>query len=160
MIGCHQRQRLRADQPDAVELATAEQRAAEGEVIGRRRTQPAASGNERRWREKRTRGRIVLQLHAALAIGRVTSRQTMRLVGRHKEIGIVHAKRIEDAFPQELVEWRAADLADEIADHVGGNGIIPGLARRKLQRQDRKSTRLNSSHGYISYAVFCLKKKK
>src|SRR2546422_6872205 len=27
-------------------------------------------------------------------------------------------------------------------------------------RQDRKSTRLNSSHGYISYAVFCLKKKK
>src|SRR2546422_5950637 len=27
-------------------------------------------------------------------------------------------------------------------------------------RKDRKSTRLNSSHGYISYAVFCLKKKK
>src|SRR5256884_422995 len=29
-----------------------------------------------------------------------------------------------------------------------------------LRREDRKSTRLNSSHGYISYAVFCLKKKK
>src|SRR5256884_5473190 len=29
-----------------------------------------------------------------------------------------------------------------------------------LSHQDRKSTRLNSSHGYISYAVFCLKKKK
>src|SRR2546422_3455340 len=28
------------------------------------------------------------------------------------------------------------------------------------QARDRKSTRLNSSHGYISYAVFCLKKKK
>src|SRR2546422_6035773 len=28
------------------------------------------------------------------------------------------------------------------------------------ERRDRKSTRLNSSHGYISYAVFCLKKKK
>src|SRR5205809_4820612 len=28
------------------------------------------------------------------------------------------------------------------------------------QELDRKSTRLNSSHGYISYAVFCLKKKK
>src|SRR2546429_3308350 len=28
------------------------------------------------------------------------------------------------------------------------------------RNQDRKSTRLNSSHGYISYAVFCLKKKK
>src|SRR2546422_8334863 len=31
---------------------------------------------------------------------------------------------------------------------------------RKLCELDRKSTRLNSSHGYISYAVFCLKKKK
>src|SRR5687768_18098785 len=28
-----------------------------------------------------------------------------------------------------------------------------------LEKRDRKSTRLNSSHGYISYAVFCLKKK-
>src|SRR2546429_4373117 len=28
------------------------------------------------------------------------------------------------------------------------------------EQEDRKSTRLNSSHGYISYAVFCLKKKK
>src|SRR2546429_4483156 len=34
-----------------------------------------------------------------------------------------------------------------------------GRAGRALS-QDRKSTRLNSSHGYISYAVFCLKKKK
>src|SRR2546429_1597542 len=34
-------------------------------------------------------------------------------------------------------------------------------AHRKAARgRDRKSTRLNSSHGYISYAVFCLKKKK
>src|SRR3989449_3295747 len=37
--------------------------------------------------------------------------------------------------------------------------------RGRLEREpqvirDRKSTRLNSSHGYISYAVFCLKKKK
>src|SRR2546422_8251370 len=38
-----------------------------------------------------------------------------------------------------------------------------GRAQRSLFQQqegDRKSTRLNSSHGYISYAVFCLKKKK
>src|SRR2546429_5605326 len=33
-------------------------------------------------------------------------------------------------------------------------------ARSIIERVDRKSTRLNSSHGYISYAVFCLKKKK
>src|SRR2546422_7718728 len=38
---------------------------------------------------------------------------------------------------------------------VCGPPVYAGVAG-----QDRKSTRLNSSHGYISYAVFCLKKKK
>src|SRR2546429_1663494 len=42
--------------------------------------------------------------------------------------------------------------------------IAPGIKRvlavvATHDRRDRKSTRLNSSHGYISYAVFCLKKK-
>src|SRR2546429_1120478 len=45
------------------------------------------------------------------------------------------------------------------------NASNPSAGSRDLtairgQGQDRKSTRLNSSHGYISYAVFCLKKKK
>src|SRR2546422_11158399 len=35
-----------------------------------------------------------------------------------------------------------------------------GIVRSSFLIGDRKSTRLNSSHGYISYAVFCLKKKK
>src|SRR2546422_4580027 len=34
------------------------------------------------------------------------------------------------------------------------------IAGKRRAKRDRKSTRLNSSHGYISYAVFCLKKKK
>src|SRR2546422_3135608 len=39
--------------------------------------------------------------------------------------------------------------------------VHPEPARWHGERgRDRKSTRLNSSHGYISYAVFCLKKKK
>src|SRR5687768_17876245 len=46
---------------------------------------------------------------------------------------------------------------------LAGVGIaVEGVARlghRRERRLDRKSTRLNSSHGYISYAVFCLKKK-
>src|SRR2546429_1785448 len=37
--------------------------------------------------------------------------------------------------------------------------IVDLGADRVAQQRDRKSTRLNSSHGYISYAVFCLKKK-
>src|SRR2546429_6425789 len=42
----------------------------------------------------------------------------------------------------------------------GGLNFGSGLAGSGAQSLDRKSTRLNSSHGYISYAVFCLKKKK
>src|SRR3712207_7906813 len=37
---------------------------------------------------------------------------------------------------------------------------IDAFLARHLQREDRKSTRMNSSHANISYAVFCLKKKK
>src|SRR3989449_8548887 len=44
------------------------------------------------------------------------------------------------------------------AGSVGGKGSRVAGARGTAR--DRKSTRLNSSHGYISYAVFCLKKKK
>src|SRR4051794_41592588 len=42
-------------------------------------------------------------------------------------------------------------------DKVGGGKVTSGF---KAVRRDRKSTRLNSSHPSISYAVFCLKKKK
>src|SRR2546429_3431580 len=58
-------------------------------------------------------------------------------------------------------------------DPFAGGGALPLEAQRlglvsyatdlnpvAVLIKDRKSTRLNSSHGYISYAVFCLKKKK
>src|SRR2546430_9325204 len=38
--------------------------------------------------------------------------------------------------------------------------VIAGKDHRGAAREDRKSTRLNSSHSQISYAVFCLKKKR
>src|SRR2546422_5520874 len=54
--------------------------------------------------------------------------------------------------------------AIELALHVSAEGGVAQRerqgARQELGVRDRKSTRLNSSHGYISYAVFCLKKKK
>src|SRR5207245_8199801 len=47
-------------------------------------------------------------------------------------------------------------VPDRRSRPVGHRHAITGRERRS----DRKSTRLNSSHGSISYAVFCLKKKK
>src|SRR2546422_3816885 len=62
---------------------------------------------------------------------------------------------------------RTADHLDAL-DQIGREVGQLGLAERRALHpdavdehlEDRKSTRLNSSHGYISYAVFCLKKKK
>src|SRR2546429_8499902 len=47
-------------------------------------------------------------------------------------------------------------------EHVGRDDAVAfhQARHRRTSSVDRKSTRLNSSHGYISYAVFCLKKKK
>src|SRR2546429_1772591 len=50
-------------------------------------------------------------------------------------------------------------VADGEAD-PGGEHAQHGDRDDRGEVRDRKSTRLNSSHGYISYAVFCLKKKK
>src|SRR5205809_3778390 len=44
-------------------------------------------------------------------------------------------------------------------DPATGRVLLVQGGPARILREDRKSTRLNSSHGYISYAVFCLKKK-
>src|SRR2546422_6273352 len=46
--------------------------------------------------------------------------------------------------------------------HQAGSELVRITVNNEAAAEavDRKSTRLNSSHGYISYAVFCLKKKK
>src|SRR2546422_3963113 len=46
------------------------------------------------------------------------------------------------------------------SEEIRAGATIPSASPAGANLLDRKSTRLNSSHGYISYAVFCLKKKK
>src|SRR5207245_3816629 len=60
---------------------------------------------------------------------------------------------IEARFERIAVPRKPAGAAD-------GNDQQRGQRQRDHGHQDRKSTRLNSSHGSISYAVFCLKKKR
>src|SRR3712207_8539697 len=63
-----------------------------------------------------------------------------------------------------LVTVGAAAERAQLLDDRGGAGVLPddGVVDRLagVLVPDRKSTRLNSSHANISYAVFCLKKKK
>src|SRR2546429_7784186 len=74
----------------------------------------------------------------------------------------IYTLSLHDALPisagHPLVAGRAGVLRRR---HEGERGVPRGPRGVPPPRvQDRKSTRLNSSHGYISYAVFCLKKKK
>src|SRR2546422_8631539 len=75
---------------------------------------------------------------------------------------------------EHLVAWLSkrvgarvrAPKLDEAGMALVGGRLLPGesgpvaLFMYQTAAGDRKSTRLNSSHGYISYAVFCLEKKK
>src|SRR2546429_873566 len=65
-----------------------------------------------------------------------------------------------------LIGRRVGEIAATVSARLGPhfnlaiNQKQPQNGQYRVHAQDRKSTRLNSSHGYISYAVFCLKKKK
>src|SRR5216684_6901938 len=65
----------------------------------------------------------------------------------------IYTLSLHDALPIYLVPKRLGPVAQPL-----GDGGLVAVTKRLCE--DRKSTRLNSSHGYISYAVFCLKKKK
>src|SRR2546422_7419643 len=77
----------------------------------------------------------------------------------------IYTLSLHDALP---ISWRLRrqeagggaflDLGLQLLDL--GLWLAGWPAAKRIAAQDRKSTRLNSSHGYISYAVFCLKKKK
>src|SRR3712207_8400558 len=81
----------------------------------------------------------------------------------------IYTLSLHDALPISRQEWRdgTGTEASQHDVHGDGEGALPVDARAQAARtdgreraaQDRKSTRLNSSHANISYAVFCLKKK-
>src|SRR6266436_8523077 len=68
---------------------------------------------------------------------------------------------------EEARQGRPDDLREELGDLLFQITFFARVAAERgeftiedvIEQVDRKSTRLNSSHGYISYAVFCLKKK-
>src|SRR5690349_23413809 len=85
-------------------------------------------------------------LHAKLApqLGEIAQRFVDRFAARRDAAGLTSAKQIR-RLRSTLIDWMASGLAGPHDDQFC---------------EDRKSTRLNSSHVEISYAVFCLKKKK
>src|SRR2546429_2626010 len=77
-------------------------------------------------------------------------------------------RSVVDGVEIECIQWQTPHLEayyrrhqierDGLVVHFGANNLY--VPAERCVYVDRKSTRLNSSHGYISYAVFCLKKKK
>src|SRR6266480_3382726 len=86
----------------------------------------------------------------------------------HDEVRVEDHARGRAGLPPDAVDIEPHAQGQDVADLVGGDqpraSRVEGLGRLALAPLpaplDRKSTRLNSSHMSISYAVFCLKKKK
>src|SRR3989440_11846864 len=72
-------------------------------------------------------------------------------------VELLRGERADDAV-LDLAELAVARRGEVVA-HVSAAASLSDEQRTRLT-EDRKSTRLNSSHDQISYAVFCLKKKK
>src|SRR2546430_8907442 len=75
----------------------------------------------------------------------------------------IYTLSLHDALPIWVGVGVRHDPVHEVAGALYGRGVLGPRhhqGRQLVQLGDRKSTRLNSSHSQISYAVFCLKKKK
>src|SRR2546429_8080789 len=73
---------------------------------------------------------------------------------------LIRSRAVQGLEPQltRIADDKSSPDASRVAALAA---LAPGLSGGQYAFLiDRKSTRLNSSHGYISYAVFCLKKKK
>src|SRR2546430_8964828 len=69
---------------------------------------------------------------------------------------LFRSPRCQEGRAEEMV----AMIARPVSARSGAVQLVCSSSRAKAEGSDRKSTRLNSSHSQISYAVFCLKKKK
>src|SRR2546429_2711948 len=72
----------------------------------------------------------------------------------------IYTLSLHDALPISGVRERGVDAGLVHQQERPARLADAALQVGQAGRPDRKSTRLNSSHGYISYAVFCLKKKQ
>src|SRR2546429_5874964 len=99
-----------------------------------------------------------------LVTQRCDARQITKIMDQMRLIGIAVFRCQRAPVRLRGTAHRAQDSLQ--AMHTGkpfwSNPHLVGKPARECpgKKTDRKSTRLNSSHGYISYAVFCLKKKK
>src|SRR5690625_4278496 len=75
------------------------------------------------------------------------------------DLTAVNDERIDPSCGYDMHRHRDAEIVTWVIDGVLAHADTAGDAGT-ITRGDRKSTRLNSSHVAISYAVFCLKKKK
>src|SRR5690349_1039164 len=106
------------------------------------------------------KGTQAARLKADLNVPHISTGDMLRAaVAAGTPLGL-KAKAVMDAGQLVSDDILLGMLEERLAQDDARNGfILDGYPRNLAQAEDRKSTRLNSSHVEISYAVFCLKKK-
>src|SRR5579862_5398822 len=89
--------------------------------------------------------------------GSLISRTTVMISGR---LALYFSFFFNDTATTEIYTLSLHDALPISCSPSAGSGYPGARGAGRSSRSDRKSTRLNSSHSSISYAVFCLKKKK
>src|SRR6266550_5754499 len=104
-------------------------------------------------------GRILVEVHPEVLVLNAGAKPRM---GRLDQLSWADFTAPWETDVKAGLYWMQAALNLPLAPgkRMRSRGPHPTGSRSPARSEDRKSTRLNSSHGYISYAVFCLKKKK
>ena len=138
VVQAHELQGLATDDARPLQLATVGQGLGETVVVIDGRDQAAAAGEEAMGPGERGLLGIILQTETVAGLVLVAGGEAIDLVGGHREVGVLHAQRLEQMLDEVILQTHAGKDLHQVADHIGCHRVVPCGARREFQGQARE----------------------